>query len=101
MARVTSKKAKTASVIVKMKICTLKTLKFRIYKTLEQAYKNKEDVEISTEGSLAKEPSSEDDNSLSKVRNKQIYVINNSTNEWLGLQIPVVRSSGRFALPFF
>ena len=65
---------------------------------------NKDDVEISSEGSPAETPSSEDDNSLSEVNDKQIHVINNSTNEWLGLQIPVVdgvRVSDSFSLRAF
>ena len=65
---------------------------------------NKDDVEISSEGSLAEKPRSEDGNSLSEVSDKQIHVIHNSTNEWLGLQIPVVdgvKVSDSFPLTFF
>ena len=65
---------------------------------------NKDDVQISSEDSQAETPSSEDDKSLSEVSDKQIHVINNSTNEWLGLQIPVVdgvRVSDSFLPAFF
>lgn len=65
---------------------------------------NKDDVEISSEGSPAETPSTGDDNSLLEVSDKQFHVINNSTNEWLGLQIPVVdgvRVSDSFSLPVF
>ena len=51
---------------------------------------NKDGVDISSEGSLAEKPSNGNNNSLSEAGDKQIQVINNSTNEWLGLQIPVV-----------
>ena len=63
-----------------------------------------DDVENSSGGSPAEIPSSEDDKSLSEVSDKQIDVINNSTNEWLGLQIPVVdgvRVSDVFLPAFF
>lgn len=65
---------------------------------------NKDYVEIASEVSLGEKPSSEDDNRLSEVGDKQIHVIDNSTNEWLGLQIPVVdgvRVSVSFLLTFF
>ena len=51
---------------------------------------NKDGVDISSEGSLAEKPSNGNNNSLLEAGDKQIQVINNSTNEWLGLQIPVV-----------
>ena len=62
----------------------------------------KDDLMISSEGSLLEEPSSEDGNSLLQINDTQIHDINNTTNEWLGLQIPVVdgvRVSDPFLLP--
>ena len=59
-------------------------------KDTEASIQNKKDVEISWEDLPVEKPSTEDDSSLSEVVDKQIHVINNSTNEWLGLQIPVV-----------
>lgn len=60
----------------------------------------KDNVVISLEGSLLEEPSSEDGNSLLEINDTQIHDINNSTNEWLGLQIPVV-DGVRVSDPFF
>lgn len=68
----------------------LENIEISDLKNTEACLQNKEDVEISSESSLAEKPRNEDDNSLSEVVDKQIHVINNSTNEWLGLQIPVV-----------
>lgn len=62
----------------------------------------KDDVVTSSEGSLLEKPSSEDGNGLLEINDTQIHDINNSTNEWLGLQIPVVdgvRVSDSFLLP--
>lgn len=36
------------------------------------------------------ELSTEDGNSLSEIDDKQIHITNNFTNEWLGLQIPII-----------
>ena len=74
------------------------------FKDAGASLQNKDDVEISSEGSPAETPSTGDDNSLLEVSDKQFHVINNSTNEWLGLQIPVVdgvRVSDSFSLPVF
>lgn len=60
----------------------------------------KDNVVISSEGLLLEEPSSEDGNSLLQINDTQIHDINNSTNEWLGLQIPVV-DGVRVSDPFF
>ena len=75
-----------------------------VFKDAGASLQNKDDVEISSEGSPAETPSTGDDNSLLEVSDKQFHVINNSTNEWLGLQIPVVdgvRVSDSFSLPVF
>lgn len=60
----------------------------------------KDDVVISSEGSLLEEPSSEDGNRVLEINDTQIHDINNSTNEWQGLQIPVV-DGVRVSDPFF
>ena len=73
-------------------------------KDTEASLQSNEDVKIASEGFLAEKPSNEDGNSLSEASDKQIHHINNSTKEWLGLQIPVVDGvevSASFLLTFF
>lgn len=75
----------------------------------EEFYKSKlekkEAVKTSSEDLANVEVSSSEANdSLSESEDKQIFVTENSTNEWLGLQIPVVdgvRVSRCLVLQFF
>ena len=59
---------------------------------------NSEEEKISSDD-LPEEKPTTDSNILSEIIDKQMNAINNSTNEWLGLQIPVV-DGVRVSLPF-